>query len=1161
MSKQKIIITGALGYLGTELCKLYSGESRYKDIICIDNRFISERVTQLRKWGMQFVQCDISDTNKLNELLQEANICYHFAGITDVAYTTSDVNSERDGLIHRVGVLGTFNILSVIPSTCKLIFPSTHVVYEGLQETKLDIGEEEFPSPVLVYAKGKVHSESDIRRRTNYIITRLGSVYGYSGDTMRINIMPNLFSKIASQDGTINLFGGGVQYKSLVHVVDVVRAMKFLAESDRVGTYHLSNENLQIKDVAAICKSINPKVQSIETADDVPNQGYTLSNQKLLSTGFKFRYNIQDAIQEMITKWSDHKQPEQLEYFIEGGKEYADSRGHILNYELTEPINLIGYITSLKGTVRANHYHPIQEQKCLLISGRYVSVIKDLSNPEAIVEYKIVHPGDIAVIRPNVAHTMVFLQDSVFLNLVNGEREHENYGITHTIPYELVNESDRQHIMEYFKTECRVCGCKNLERGIDLGMSPLANNLKDEPGPAEKFPLELEYCPECYNMQLSYVVPGSKLFDNYLYVSSTSASFRKHFETLADQIIKEYFPRVVLDIGSNDGVFLKPLVEQGVIAAGIEPAKNLVDLANSKDLPTLHGYFNNETANNFRRTYGQPDVITVFNVFAHADDLKGILSNALDLLSEFGVFIVEVQYIIDTIKDLTFDNIYHEHTNYWSVTTLRHLVYLSGKGKLFKVEHVPTHGGSIRCYISKDDRLLDSSVEEFMRNELQAGLDNKGLIQLFAKRVEHTRQVVRENMKLLTQKFSMIVGYGAPAKATTALNYYGITGENIAYTIEDNTLKNGKWIPGVNIPIWESDDIYKRTEFFPDLVIVLAWNFYENILQKEYIKQMAKDGDVRFISIKDLEVPQMPALDVLRSELVGNKSTGKVYDCFIFYNELDLLELRLNIMDPVVDHFVIVEASTTHKGEPKLWYYQENEQRFDKWKDKIIYIQVDLPDNYEEFAYIDDTAGTEFSFHHWCHNLIMKDITTKGFFKTDNPVHGREQYQRSATIMGLFDAEPDDIIMLSDIDEIGNPDTIQVILNNFDPSRVYALRQNSYYYKLNLLKETHWVGQRIATLAKFNEITPDQYRHVRDIIVEKGGWHFSFQGNSEQVRNKLIQYSHCDLATEEVLEHLDTRVENGIDPFNRGNLIRVDIDHRFPEYVQNNIDQLQNMIA
>jgi len=149
----------------------------------------------------------------------------------------------------------------------------------------------------------------------------------------------------------------------------------------------------------------------------------------------------------MIANWSKKVTPADLEFFLRGGKDFVDDRGRITNYELTEPINLIGWIESKKGTVRANHYHPIQEQKCLLVSGKYVSVTKDLGVPDAKLEFKVVRAGDIAVIQPNVAHTMVFLEDSLFLNLVRGEREHSNYGITHTIPYKLVDEELRQSLM------------------------------------------------------------------------------------------------------------------------------------------------------------------------------------------------------------------------------------------------------------------------------------------------------------------------------------------------------------------------------------------------------------------------------------------------------------------------------------------------------------------------------------------------------------------------------------------------------------------------------------------------------------------------------------------------------------------------------------------
>lgn len=405
----KIVITGGLGYIGTELCKLYSGEARYKNITVIDSRFVSERVKQLRDWGINFIQASILDEIILEKELSDADIIIHLAGITDVAYTKTESNAEKDEEIRKIGIDGTRNVIKYSNDKCKIIFPSTHVVYEGFKETMTDINENVEPCPVLTYSTGKVESEKDlIKSGKKYVILRLASVYGYSSDTMRIGIMPNLFSKIASQNGTIKLFSGGIQLKSLVPLIDVARCMKFMAEnyiSNEI--FHLSKETMTVKDVANICKEINPSLNIIETKDEIPNLGYTISNKKLLSTGFEFRYNIKDCIREMITNWSQKEQPRDLEYIIRGGKEFIDDRGKISNYELTEPINLIGYIESKAGTIRANHYHPIQEQKCLLIKGKYVSVIKDLADPNSVIETKLIQEGDIAVIRPNVAHTMV----------------------------------------------------------------------------------------------------------------------------------------------------------------------------------------------------------------------------------------------------------------------------------------------------------------------------------------------------------------------------------------------------------------------------------------------------------------------------------------------------------------------------------------------------------------------------------------------------------------------------------------------------------------------------------------------------------------------------------------------------------------------------------
>ena len=857
---QKIVITGGLGYIGSELCKLYSGEARFKNITVVDKRFVSERVKQLRDWGINFIQASILDENAIASIIGDADVVIHLAGITDVAYVKTQANAEQDAEIKETAIDGTRNIIKHVKKDCKIIFPSTHVVYEGFAQTRTDILETEPPCPVLTYSTGKVQSEVDFfESDRNFIILRLASVYGYSTDTMRIGIMPNLFSKIASQNGTIKLFSGGVQLKSLVPIFDVVRCMKFMAEKTDISReiFHVAKETVTVKQVAELCKQINPKLTIVETTDEIPNLGYTISNKKLLSTGFEFRYNLKQCLEEMIGNWSEKNINPSLEYLDKGGKEFIDSRGKILNYELTEPINLIGYIESKKGTVRANHYHPIQEQKCLLVKGQYISVIKDLSIPNAPIETRIVNAGDIAIIKPNVAHTMVFTEDSIFLNLVRGEREHENYGVTHTLPYKLVDEEMRVKLLECYATSCRSCKNKHLERVISLGKSPLANNLKNNADEAtEMYPLEMNYCPKCHNCQLSVVVSPEKMFDNYLYVSSTTSSFRKHFEEAAEKYINKFQLNensLVIDIGSNDGIALKPLLKKGVKVIGVEPAKNIAKFANKNGITTINNYFNEKVANKIFKKYGKARLITASNVFAHSDELKNIAINSLNLLEDDGVFIIEVQYLLDTIKDLTFDNIYHEHVNYWSVTALKNFFENIG-AFIIDVEHINTHGGSIRVYIAKNKEnryhcLLASqnnSVEKFLEDEENFGLTKLITYTEFGKEIENIKNIVRINFNKLKNKYKKIAAYGSPAKATTSLNYFNINDLDIEYTIEDNELKNGKYIPGVNIPI--KNKLYMK-ENMPDVIVVLAWNFFDLIKQNN---QNLIDSGVVFVNIKDL---------------------------------------------------------------------------------------------------------------------------------------------------------------------------------------------------------------------------------------------------------------------------------------------------------------------
>ena len=233
--KKKIIITGGLGYIGTELCKLYSGLSWYHEIIVIDNRFISERVNQIRNWNMEFIQGDILDKNLIKKYCQDADVIHHLAGITDVPRTKIEALASQDEKIKEVGEQGTQNILDCMKAECKIVFPSTHVVFEGINEVKKNIKENETPKPVLSYSSSKSLNEDQLKKSgKNYVILRLGSVYGYSTDSMRVDIMPNLFSKIASQNGTLKLFAGGRQIKSLVPLIDVARCFKFMEEKNEL---------------------------------------------------------------------------------------------------------------------------------------------------------------------------------------------------------------------------------------------------------------------------------------------------------------------------------------------------------------------------------------------------------------------------------------------------------------------------------------------------------------------------------------------------------------------------------------------------------------------------------------------------------------------------------------------------------------------------------------------------------------------------------------------------------------------------------------------------------------------------------------------------------------------------------------------------------------
>ncbi len=845
---KKIIITGGLGYIGTELCKIYSGTSWHHKVIVFDNRFISERVNQIRNWNMEFVHGDILDKDLIVKYFKDADVVHHLAGITDVPRTKGESTNERDNKIKLVGEKGTQNILDVVSDKCKIIFPSTHVIYEGIDNVKNDIKENETPEPVLSYSTSKANNEKQLKESgKNYVILRLGSVYGYSLDTTRIDIMPNLFSRISSQNGILKLFSGGKQVKSLVPLIDVARCFKFMEERDDLfsETFNLTKDTLTVKEVAEICKKCNPKVTLRETNDEIPNLGFSLSNKKILNTGFKFLYNLDESIKEMIKKWSNQNLKKDLEYVKDGENIFEDKRGRISNHELTEPINLIGLIDSKKGTIRANHYHPQQEQKCLFTKGQIIEIFQDLINPNSPKITQVVNEGQLSVIKPNVAHTMVFTKDTTFLNLVRGERDHDNYGITHTIKHVFVDEKEKNLLLKYYKFNCRSCENTNLKRVVSLGYQPLANNLlKKLNDKCDLYPLEVNYCEKCHNCQLSVAIDPKKMFSNYLYTSSTSKSFRDHFVKAAKKYVKDLKLNkkrsLIIDIGSNDGVALKPFLEMGYKnILGVEPAKNLAKLANKNKIKTFNGFLEQK---NLKKIKNNADLILASNVFAHSDKLKEMAECMLKLLAKNGTIIIEVQYLLNTLKDLTFDNIYHEHYNYWSLTSLVNF-FNQFDAKIFRSETIDTHGGSLRIYIKKSKKTkIENSVKKMLKDEEKFGIKDFKTYQNFGKKVYKIRENVIRNLKKLKRNNDLIIGYGAPAKATTALNFFGVTKE-IDYIVEDNNLKHNKFVPGVKIPIKKKTEIKNKK----NTIVVLAWNFFEDI------KKNNSKLSERFVNIKDLE--------------------------------------------------------------------------------------------------------------------------------------------------------------------------------------------------------------------------------------------------------------------------------------------------------------------
>ena len=409
------------------------------------------------------------------------------------------------------------------------------------------------------------------------------------------------------------------------------------------------------------------------------------------------------------------------------------------------------------------------------------------------------------------------------------------------------------------KTCCRFCGNKLNHDFINLGLSPLSNSFlkKEELNKNEKYyPLDVKICEKCYLVQLAEYENPKNIFQNYAYFSSYSKSWLEHAKNFVQQSTNRLQltkKSLVIEIASNDGYLLQYFQEKKINILGIEPATNVADTAIQKGIPTLKKFFGREIATELFNEKKQADLIIANNVLAHVPNLNDFILGLKILLKSTGIITIEVPHLMKLIQENQFDTIYHEHFSYFSLLTLQKIFKFHDL-KIVDVEELSTHGGSLRIFIAHHEnqtQYIQKTVEELIKKEIEFGINNIECLKKFSKKVNEIRINICEFFEKMKQSNKKIIGYGAPAKANTLLNFCSIGTNFINFTVDANPHKQGLFLPGTHIPIKNPDSI---KNFKPDFVVILPWNLKDEIVkQLEYIKRWGGKFVILIPEIKILE--------------------------------------------------------------------------------------------------------------------------------------------------------------------------------------------------------------------------------------------------------------------------------------------------------------------
>ncbi len=392
-------------------------------------------------------------------------------------------------------------------------------------------------------------------------------------------------------------------------------------------------------------------------------------------------------------------------------------------------------------------------------------------------------------------------------------------------------------------TKCRFCETPLRHTFADLGMSPLANSYL-KPAQLQQtepfYPLHVYVCKVCYLVQLPVFESPEEIFSDYAYFSSYSESWLKHAKTYTDLMVGRFgfnSHSLVIEIASNDGYLLQYFKERGIPVLGIEPAKNVAKAAQIKGIPTIDKFFGVQTAQELAAEGKYADLLLGNNVLAHVPDTNDFVKGMKIILKPGGVITMEFPHLMRLMDENQFDTIYHEHFSYFSLITVDK-IFASHGLTLFDVDEIPTHGGSLRIYARHTDdasKPIGKKIIDLKKREESLGFTHLEHYFSFSEKLKETKRKILTFLIEAKRNGKSIVGYGAPAKGNTLLNYCGIRTDFIDYTVDLSPHKQGHYLPGTHIPIYNPDKI---RETKPDYVVILPWNLKNEIMgQMAYIRE------------------------------------------------------------------------------------------------------------------------------------------------------------------------------------------------------------------------------------------------------------------------------------------------------------------------------------